>query len=89
VREDADLDFKQEGYGNSDSTRREMAADIAAMANERGGLIIIGIRGDCGHRWRLRSLVTRGAEATDGAARRRVQRLSYNVRAASSFAGAQ
>jgi hypothetical protein len=44
VREDADLDFKEERYGNSDSERREMAADIAAMANRRGGLIVIGIR---------------------------------------------
>jgi hypothetical protein len=44
VREDADLDFKQERYGSTDSDKREMAADIAAMANDRGGLIIIGIR---------------------------------------------
>ena len=44
VREDADLDFKRERYGNTDSEKREMAADIAAMANDRGGLIIIGIR---------------------------------------------
>lgn len=44
VREDADLDFKQERYGNNDQERRELAGDIAAMANDRGGLIIIGIR---------------------------------------------
>lgn len=48
VREDEDLDFKEERYGNADSQRRELAGDIAAMANGRGGLIIIGIRG----RWR-------------------------------------
>jgi Schlafen, AlbA_2 len=44
VREDADLDFKQQPYGNSDSQKREMAGDIAAMANDRGGLIVVGIR---------------------------------------------
>ncbi len=44
IREDSDLDFKRDRYGNSDSAKREMAADIAAMANDRGGLIIIGIR---------------------------------------------
>lgn len=44
AREDADLDFKQTLYGNGDSDRREFAADIAAMANDRGGVIVIGIR---------------------------------------------
>jgi hypothetical protein len=44
VREDADLDFKRERYGNSDAEKRELAADIASMANHRGGLIIIGVR---------------------------------------------
>jgi hypothetical protein len=44
IREDADLDFKQARYGNSDGERREMAADIAAMANYRGGVIVLGIR---------------------------------------------
>jgi Putative DNA-binding domain len=47
VREDADLDFKRERYGTSDSEKREFAADVAAMANDRGGLIIIiGLRDD-------------------------------------------
>src|SRR4051794_16870617 len=44
VREDSDIDFKQTLYGNTDQERRELAADIAAMANDRGGLIAIGIR---------------------------------------------
>jgi hypothetical protein len=44
VREDADLDFKREQYGTSDSAKREMAGDIAAMANDRGGLLIIRSR---------------------------------------------
>jgi Putative DNA-binding domain len=44
VREDDDLDFKRERYGGSDSQKREFAADIAAMANHRGGAIVIGLR---------------------------------------------
>ena len=43
VREDSDLDFKEALYGNGDSQRRELAADIGAMANDRGGIIVIGI----------------------------------------------
>jgi hypothetical protein len=44
VREDADLDFKRERYGETNDDKRELAADIAAMANYRGGLIVIGVR---------------------------------------------
>ena len=44
VREDADLDFKEATYGTSDQDRRKLGGDIAAMANDRGGLIVIGIR---------------------------------------------
>src|SRR4051812_6417376 len=44
VREDGDLDFKAQPYGKSDSERRELAADVAAMANDRGGVIVIGVR---------------------------------------------
>lgn len=49
VREDADLDFKRDAYGSGDSDKRELAADIAAMANYRGGVIIVGIDelGEC------------------------------------------
>lgn len=43
VREGVDLDFKAELYGSSDSEKRELAADVAAMANERGGVIILGV----------------------------------------------
>jgi hypothetical protein len=44
VREDTDLDFKIELYGRTDSAKRDLAGDVAAMANERGGVIILGIR---------------------------------------------
>jgi hypothetical protein len=43
VREDSDLDFKHTRYGNTDQQRRDLAGDLAAMANSRGGLILIGI----------------------------------------------
>lgn len=42
--EDSDLDFKEDLYGSSDSEKRELAGDVAALANATGGLIILGIR---------------------------------------------
>ncbi len=44
VAEDQDLEFKQVLYGNSDADKRELAADVAALANTVGGLLIVGIR---------------------------------------------
>lgn len=46
LRESEQLDFKQEHYGNSDSQRRELAGDLAAFANHRGGLLILGVGED-------------------------------------------
>jgi predicted HTH transcriptional regulator len=46
VQETFDLDFKRDLYGNSDGAKRELAADVAAMANSGGGLIILGIDED-------------------------------------------
>ena len=43
-----DLDFKQTLYGNADGDRKDLAGDIAAMANRRGGLVLIGVREDNG-----------------------------------------
>ncbi len=37
------LDAKREKYGNGDSHRRDLAADVAAFANRQGGLLIIGL----------------------------------------------
>lgn len=34
VPEDYDLDFKRDLYGHSDSERRKLAGDVAAMANK-------------------------------------------------------
>ncbi|MEU4769071.1 ATP-binding protein [Actinosynnema sp. NPDC023794] len=50
VAEDYDLDFKSELYGTSDSAKRSLAVDVAAMANTAGGLIILGMdEDDQGH----------------------------------------
>lgn len=44
VSEDEGLDYKLEMYGTSDSDKKEMLRDVSAMANGRGGHILIGIR---------------------------------------------
>ncbi|HEY8212267.1 MAG TPA: ATP-binding protein, partial [Myxococcaceae bacterium] len=44
VREDADLDFKEALY--AESRQADLAADVAAMANSRGGVLLIGIGGN-------------------------------------------
>jgi hypothetical protein len=43
LRESEQLDFKAELYGNGDSQRRELAGDLAAFANHRGGVLILGV----------------------------------------------
>ncbi len=37
------LDAKREKYGNGDTPRRDLAADVAAFANRQGGLLVIGL----------------------------------------------
>lgn len=44
VPEDEDLDFKQTLYERGDSAKRDLAGDVAALANARGGVIVLGIR---------------------------------------------
>jgi predicted HTH transcriptional regulator len=46
VPEAFDLDFKSQLYGRADKDRRELAADVAALANTSGGLIVLGIEED-------------------------------------------
>lgn len=46
AREDFDLDFKRDMYKRSDSDRRALCSDVAAMANTAGGLILIGVDED-------------------------------------------
>ena len=44
VEERETLDYKLEMYGTSDPEKREMLRDVSAMANARGGHLLIGVR---------------------------------------------
>lgn len=46
VREDFDLDYKAELYGNSEGAKHDLAVDIAKFANHQGGLLLLGVRED-------------------------------------------
>jgi hypothetical protein len=46
VSEAFDLDFKATLYGNADKDRRDLATDVAALANTAGGLLVLGIEED-------------------------------------------
>ncbi|MCA1705552.1 MAG: ATP-binding protein, partial [Actinobacteria bacterium] len=48
VREASSLDFKEGLYGRNDSEKRDLAADISAMANAAGGVILLGVRDEDG-----------------------------------------
>ena len=48
AREDADLDFKEQVYGTTDADKRDLAGDVAAMANTVGGVIVVGVREEDG-----------------------------------------
>jgi len=43
VREDADLSFRATLYGKTDEERHELCRDVAAMRNDRGGVIVLGV----------------------------------------------
>ncbi len=43
LQEDFDLDFKAQMYGNGDAEKRDLAADVAVMANSAGGVIVLGV----------------------------------------------
>lgn len=43
ISESRQLEYKRDLYGKNDSSRREFAADVSAMANAFGGDIILGI----------------------------------------------
>lgn len=48
VMEEFDLDFKRDLYERTDQKRRDLAGDVAAMANSAGGVIILGVDDDDG-----------------------------------------
>src|SRR4051794_6804601 len=43
VRETDDLDFKRDHYARNDRGKIALATDVVALANDRGGVIIIGV----------------------------------------------
>jgi hypothetical protein len=46
VTEEFDLDYKRSMYGSTDSDKRALRIDVAALANTAGGVIIIGVEED-------------------------------------------
>lgn len=46
VAESFHLDFKQTLYGRSDSDKRALTGDVAALANTAGGVIVMGVAED-------------------------------------------
>jgi hypothetical protein len=46
VRESDYFEVKAQTYGNGDSAKRELCADIAAFANGRGGILLLGAADD-------------------------------------------
>jgi schlafen family protein len=57
VAETFDLDYKGELYGTRDQDKRDLAGDVAALANTAGGIIILGIVEDDQARAESASLV--------------------------------
>lgn len=57
-----DLDFKEAHYGRTDSEKRDLTGDVAALANTAGGLIVIGIAEDT----QARAAAAPGVEVSDG-----------------------
>jgi hypothetical protein len=66
VSEASDLDFKMALYGTTDSQRRALAGDVAAMANTAGGILVLGIEEDD----HARAESTPGVAISDGEVRR-------------------
>lgn len=46
VPEQHDVEFKSQLYGQSERARRDLASDVAAMANTTGGIIFLGVQED-------------------------------------------
>lgn len=56
VVEDVDLEFKEGPYGRDNQGKHELVKDVAAMANMRGGVIVLGVHADEGRAARLTPL---------------------------------
>lgn len=46
VSESYDLEFKGELYGGNDRAKRDLAGDVAALANTAGGVLLLGVTED-------------------------------------------
>lgn len=75
VTEAFDLDFKGVLYGNSDSQRRDLCGDVAALANTSGGVIIIGVEEDD----HGSACATPGVQLSDAERNRMLQVLASGV----------
>ncbi len=62
VPESHDLDFKQGLYERTDGARRDLAGDVAALANTAGGVLLVGVEEDENGR----AAGTPGVELSDG-----------------------
>jgi Schlafen, AlbA_2 len=69
VSEAFDLDFKGSLYGNADKDRRDLATDVAALANTAGGLLVLGIDEDR----QARAVAAPGVAVSDSEIRRILQ----------------
>jgi hypothetical protein len=69
VSEAFDLDFKETLYGNADKDKRDLATDVAALANTAGGLLVLGIEEDR----QARAVAAPGVSVSDCEVRRILQ----------------
>lgn len=75
VAEEFDLDFKRDLYGRGDSAKRELAGDVAALANTAGGVIVIGVDED----EHARASAAPGVEVSDDERARMLQIVAAGV----------
>jgi len=80
VEESFDLEFKGELYGNSDQAKRDLAGDVAALANAAGGIIVIGVAEVNG-----RAASCPGVQVGDAEIRRMRQIVANGVSPVSDF----
>ena len=73
VGESFDLDFKQSLYPQPDN-KRDLAGDVAAMANTAGGVIVLGVADVQG-----RAVAAEGVALSDGEVRRMHQLIASGV----------
>lgn len=69
VVEAFDLDYKSRLYGRADADKRDLAGDVAALANTAGGLIVLGIEEDD----QARATAAPGVALSDGEVTRMLQ----------------